>query len=98
MPQVCVDGPVPGVPANVWEKGCKLNAFNALLDAHEFRDLLITERVLIPLRYMVFVDAGYMRHDGNSGCGSAVIFPWNALRISQNGGWRARLGGATGSP
>jgi hypothetical protein len=59
MPQVCVDGSILGVPANVWEKGCELKAFNALLEAREFRHCLIRERALISHGYMLSVDASY---------------------------------------
>lgn len=60
MPQVCVNRSIPGVLANVWEKGCELHAFIALFDARKFRDILIRERALIPLRFMLFVNAGYV--------------------------------------
>ena len=59
MPQVCVNESIPSVPADVWDKGFELNAFNALFGARESRYLLIRERALTPYRYMLFVDSDY---------------------------------------
>jgi hypothetical protein len=41
MPQVCVNGFLPDVSANVWNKDGELNAFNALFGAREFPSFLI---------------------------------------------------------
>jgi hypothetical protein len=59
MPQVCVNGSIPGVPAIVQKKGGELSTFNALLGAREFPEFLIRERALITIKYMLFEDGSY---------------------------------------